>query len=495
MLNLSGYEGNILRWEFSTDNWETVSTLMNNAPNHVYQNLSQTTQFRAVIANDPLCGTVNTNSVTVTVVPQTVAGTLQGYDFACIGSPITLQVSGYTGQIVGWESSTNNWQTVQTINNTSDSYTFNNLSQTTAVRVIVQNGICPPETTNVKTIQVQEGLQGGIVSLITGSGNNCANPVGYLQLSGYTGNILYWEYSNDNFTSIQNIAHTADTLNFSRLPMTAYYRAVLGGNGCSSVRSLAVQYISAFRVQVSAVTGCGALGYVTAHASGGLPPYRYVLSPVSGGQPMPGMFTGLRAGNYILMALDSRNCIAQTSFTIQSITPAPLITAAGSNARTNGRIVWTETPPGNPNVSYEVRFRPVGNPNWTTITVIQGTELRVDTLQSAVTYETQVRAHCHQFNSYTAWSLVQNFTTLAVKEGSNIISNPVISIYPNPASEVLYLNGSYRMLRVYDSQGKLVWSKDHSQETISVKGWTSGIYHFHFITNTGNTLTHKVIVE
>jgi len=494
-VNLSGYEGNIVRWESSTDNWETVTTLMNNAPSHLYQNLSQTTQFRAVVANDPFCGTVNTNSVTVRVVPQTVPGTLLGNDFTCIGSPITLQVSGYTGQIVRWEKSIDNWQTVQTINNSTDSYTFDNLTQTTAVRVIVQNGICPPETTNVKTIQLQESLQGGVVSLVTGSGNNCANPVGYLQLSGYTGNIRYWEYSNDNFTSIQTLAHTADTLNFNRLPMTAYYRAVLVGNGCNPVRSVAVQFISAFRLQVSAVTGCGALGYATATASGGLPPYRYILSPVSGGQSMPGVFTGLRAGNYILMALDSRNCIAQTSFTIQSITPAPLITAAGSNSPTNGRIVWTETPPGNPNVSYEVRFRPVGHPNWTTITVTQGTELRVDTLQSTVTYETQVRAQCHQFSSFTAWSWIQTFTTLSIKDDAFIPPNPVISIYPNPASDVLYLNGSYRTLRVYDSGGKMVWAIDHSQEVISVKGWTSGIYYLIFTTNEGKNLTHKVIIE
>jgi len=70
-INLTGYDGNILRWERSTD-CITFSAIQNTQPTLTYINLTQTTCFRAVVgrANCPI---VNSNAVVITVVGNVTA--------------------------------------------------------------------------------------------------------------------------------------------------------------------------------------------------------------------------------------------------------------------------------------------------------------------------------------------------------------------------------------------------------------------------------------
>ena len=73
---------------------------------------------------------------------------------------------------------------------------------------------------------------------ISGSTTACAGTnSGTLTLSGYTGNILRWEYSNDNGNTWYYISNTGTTQNYSNLKITTQYRAVVQSPTCGIVFS------------------------------------------------------------------------------------------------------------------------------------------------------------------------------------------------------------------------------------------------------------------
>ena len=84
-------------------------------------------------------------SVTINVNPPSVGGTISpAITSACANATGgTLTLTGYTGTIVRWESSTNGGGTWSTINNTSPTLNYSNISQTTVYRAVIQSGVCP----------------------------------------------------------------------------------------------------------------------------------------------------------------------------------------------------------------------------------------------------------------------------------------------------------------------------------------------------------------
>ena len=63
-------------------------------------------------------------------------------------------LTGYTGVITSWESSTDGGLNWTTINNTTDTYTFNNITQTTLVRAVIQFGACQANSSIVRVVVI-----------------------------------------------------------------------------------------------------------------------------------------------------------------------------------------------------------------------------------------------------------------------------------------------------------------------------------------------------
>src|SRR5689334_21980770 len=74
-LTLSGQTGNVIRWELSTNGGGTWSTISNTTTSQSYTNLTQTTQYRAVVQNGT-CTSANSVDATITVNTATVGGTV-----------------------------------------------------------------------------------------------------------------------------------------------------------------------------------------------------------------------------------------------------------------------------------------------------------------------------------------------------------------------------------------------------------------------------------
>jgi Fe-S cluster assembly iron-binding protein IscA len=172
-LTLTGYTGNILRWESSTNNWATVTTISNTNPSFLISALSTTTSFRVVVQNG-VCPQAFSSVRTVQVLPSPTPGTLkaEGGNFeGCSQSNFgTLSLTGFVGNIIRWESSTDNWATVNSIAHTAPTYSFTNLTAPTAFRVVVGNGACPNVYSNVVSINVRIGpsLSMSNIDIITG---------------------------------------------------------------------------------------------------------------------------------------------------------------------------------------------------------------------------------------------------------------------------------------------------------------------------------------
>lgn len=239
-LILSGYVGAIQRWQFSTDGGVSWTNVTPNNTTAVlnYANITTTTSYRAVVQNGN-CPTANSADATITVLPLSAGGILSPASFnACSGTNSgTIVLSGHSGNVLNWQSSTDGGVTWTAITNTVTTQNFINISTTTKYRAIVQNGQCTPAYSAISTINVFPATVGGSVAgsdtVCTGSNN------GSLTLTGFTGTILKWEFSIDGGLT-WNPTIPADStaiLNYTNLAVTTMYRAVLQSGSCSTANS------------------------------------------------------------------------------------------------------------------------------------------------------------------------------------------------------------------------------------------------------------------
>ena len=234
-LLVSGHVGNVVRWESSLDAFATAGTpiaVTNTSLN--YSNLTATTSYRAVIQSG-ICATANSDYATVTVNPATVSGAVTGSATVCSGSNSgTLNLGTHTGNIIRWESSSDNFATAGTpIANTTASLNYNNITATTSYRAVVQSGVCAAVGSGSATITVNPVSVGGTVNASTAvcSGSNS----GTLTLSGHTGNVMGWESSLDGFaTAGTPIANTTTSIAYNNLTATTSYRAIVRSGICAS---------------------------------------------------------------------------------------------------------------------------------------------------------------------------------------------------------------------------------------------------------------------
>ncbi|WP_438424116.1 choice-of-anchor L domain-containing protein [Aquimarina macrocephali] len=234
-LTLSGHTGSIVRWESSTNNFVTDTDIANTTTSLTATNLTATTKYRAVLQSG-VCAAVTSSEATITVDPASVGGSIAGSTNVCTGTnSTTLTLSGHTGSIVRWESSTNNFVTDTDIANTTTSLTATNLTATTKYRAVLQSGVCAAVTSSEATITVDPASVGGSIA---GSTNVCTGTNSTtLTLSGHTGSIVRWESSTNNFVTDTDIANTTTSLTATNLTATTKYRAVLQSGVCAAVTS------------------------------------------------------------------------------------------------------------------------------------------------------------------------------------------------------------------------------------------------------------------
>jgi gliding motility-associated-like protein len=236
-LTLAGSTGNVLQWEYSTDGGITWITISNTTTTQAYNNLTTGTIYRALVQSGTCTATYSAQS-SITINAQAAGGTLYSNATVCGGANNgVLTLIGFNGSITQWESSIDNGLTWTPIANTTNTYNYVNLVDTTIFNVIVASGVCPTDTSTLVTITVDAPSVGGSVSM---DDTVCAGANGdTLFLSGQTGTVVGWEYSVDGGVTWINISNTTTSQQYINLMQTTMYRARVGNGVCPPVTSTA----------------------------------------------------------------------------------------------------------------------------------------------------------------------------------------------------------------------------------------------------------------
>lgn len=169
---------------------------------------------------------------------QSVGGTTSGGAIYCAGEGngfVNLDAGTYTGTIIRWEYDTTGTNTWYPILNNQPSQSYFQLTVTTCYRVIVQETGFPEAVSSESCIDIYPPSFGGT---IIGGGVFCIVPgtgTGTITLTGYTGDILYWQDSIAGNPSWDSISGTTATLNYANFDETRFYRAIVqNGSTCPS---------------------------------------------------------------------------------------------------------------------------------------------------------------------------------------------------------------------------------------------------------------------
>jgi hypothetical protein len=175
-LTLNGNVGNVVKWQSSDVANFSVAVLdiPNTTASLSYLNLSDTTYYRAVIANG-VCATAFSSVATITVNNAAAGGTLAGAATVCYrNNSGSLTLSGHSGTIIGWESSLNNFATAGVPDaNTTITLNYSNLSVTTYYRAQLSGGSCGSvySAVGVITVDVSTTWTGAISNSWHNAGN------------------------------------------------------------------------------------------------------------------------------------------------------------------------------------------------------------------------------------------------------------------------------------------------------------------------------------
>ena len=151
-LTSAGTIGTILDWESSLNGGLSWTSIGNTTNTNVFTNISQTTLFH-VIATNGVCPN-DTSQYLITVDAASDAGILFASDSVCTQSSGFNYLSGYVGDITGWETTTNNGLTWNSMAITTDTINYAVTTSSIGYRTFVKNGTCPTDTSNIISIDV-----------------------------------------------------------------------------------------------------------------------------------------------------------------------------------------------------------------------------------------------------------------------------------------------------------------------------------------------------
>jgi len=480
---LTGYAGTIDSWESSEDGFNTINVINHTSPVYRPGVITTTTSYR-VLLGDPNCGFVYSNIVTAFVAARP-AGTLYQDQTICNGTTATdLVLDLVNGNIVRWESSTDNFATITTINNPNTIYSPGALTRTTSYRVLLSNPGCANVYTNIVKIGVQNPPVPGVLSFNSLSGA-CSSNTGQLILTGSSGTIVRWEVSQDNFnTQIQTISNFTTLYNYN-IGGTNQFRVVLQNAPCAIVYSNVVTVSASMRINATGLLECNGRGKIVALASGGNPGYTYYIVPNGGMQISPGVFTNLTPNTYTVYARDKNNCTAQMTVKIPTVVSAPIITSIQGTGEGAVLVTWDHVAPNPPNVAYQVRYREVGAISWIALPRTNLNAQPITGLLNDRDYQVSVRVLCVSRNVWSTYSTPITFRAGGMREGNEALSviSPELTLFPNPNKGIFNLrignyNGQSAEAEIFDLNGKRIHQTGiHSEETsIQLNDVPAGVY-------------------
>jgi gliding motility-associated-like protein len=311
-ISLAGYTGTITTWQFSTNGGASWTNNSNTFSTQSYFGLKQSTCFRAVVQNGSFTPDTSTISC-ITIYTPTKGGVINGGGVYCFATGAgTLNLSGNIGNVINWQSSTNNGSSWTVITNTTTSLSYTNITQNTLYMATVQNGsFCKIDTSSIVSFTINPLSNAGTISY-TGNDTVCYyTNNGTLNLTGYVGNVVNWIASTNNGTSWSVISNTSNSLNYSGLTQTTWYKAIVQSGNCpadtSSYQSITI--LAPFNVDAGNDTTINQGQSITLNGSGSGSPLWTSSSSVSNATIFNPITSPLLTSTYILSVTDVNACI------------------------------------------------------------------------------------------------------------------------------------------------------------------------------------------
>lgn len=268
---LSGNEGNVIRWESSTNNGLNWQVIPETTITHTYTNLGTTTQFRAVVQNG-VCAPANSTITTVTVSPPTVPADAGDAQVLCDMTGVTLSGNDPAPNTGKWTQVSGPAVTIVNANSNVTTVTGLTAGQSYLFKwTITGTAPCPPTSDDV-LISNLAPLQNTISSTSTSVCSGQRILISGSQPSGGNGIYTYtWESSPDGNTWNVISGETGADLN-TVLTATHSFRRTVKSGTCA-MTSTPVRVIAQPPLGSNTVTGVQPIceGSVPAALTGSVP--------------------------------------------------------------------------------------------------------------------------------------------------------------------------------------------------------------------------------
>jgi hypothetical protein len=276
-LSVRENRGRVKAWEISYDNFRNnvvAQRIPNTDPDNFNLNALNLTEqdplfrtwfFRAVIQNG-VCDSARTPVHAVRLdsclacSPLVTRGgrAVTDRDTVCVfGDFGSVRLENFEGTILGWEVSTDNFQTLTLFppSAPAEQLSFFNLERTTWFRARVRRPGCSHEVSEAVKITVDScqacGFPPSVAGRISGGTTVCAiTNSGSLRLENFSGDIVRWEFSFSNFRRPEDltpdntvwlpILNQQETQTYDRLVRATWYRAIVRSFGCKEVATAPV---------------------------------------------------------------------------------------------------------------------------------------------------------------------------------------------------------------------------------------------------------------
>ncbi|WP_158996066.1 PKD domain-containing protein [Mucilaginibacter sp. L196] len=239
-INLTGQVGKIIMWQQSVDNgatWQAVAPL-DTLTILLYKNLTQTTQYKAIVQNNP-CST-SASTITTITVNQPAPTANAGKDTTlCAATTYKLQGNSpgansgvwhlISGPVVTFSDSTNYSTTVSNLQG-GNVYMFS--------WTIKGASPCANSQAEVTITDNAQTVPG--VTAATGPTTVCATSnSGQINLTGQVGKIVMWQQSVNDGATWQTVTplDTLTILLYKNLTQTTQYKAIVQNNPCNTSAS------------------------------------------------------------------------------------------------------------------------------------------------------------------------------------------------------------------------------------------------------------------
>lgn len=226
-LVLNNNVGNVLYWEYSTDNGSTWDSVPDTTTTLPHPNITDNTWYRAIVQSGSTCPTDTSDTAYFYFDSVSVAGILSGTDTICpFVNTGSIDLSGQFGTILGWLSS-NDGSSWSPVANTTTSQQYDTLAQTTYYQAIVQNGVCPADTTASAILT--------IIPNVVSAGSDTTIALGQsVELIGSGNGTALWSPATglDSANVFTPLANPVTT--------TTYTITVTDNNSCISIDSVLV---------------------------------------------------------------------------------------------------------------------------------------------------------------------------------------------------------------------------------------------------------------